>query len=235
MEFWAKKVTEIKPDLVLDIGVNYGECILSSEYDFNCKVYGIEANPELIPYLERTIKIQNRKNVHIVNALAGNSERKTQDFYINTYSSGESKAFKTLDNHKRVVIPTIKVDDLLKNDSEKKVLLFKIDVEGFEYEVIKGMKNILSQVKKATGYIEFDKRLLELNKVNAEDFLRYLAETFWISIFDMNNEIVREMKRIREILLEKNFHTDIILELKSWYFMSDFNNKSGEKSNLKSI
>lgn len=48
--FWINAINEYSPDLLIDVGVNYGECIFSTNYPKHTQIYGIEANRDLLKY-----------------------------------------------------------------------------------------------------------------------------------------------------------------------------------------
>jgi hypothetical protein len=67
-------------------------------------------------------------------------------------------------------VETIYLDDFLKNDS---VNVVKIDAEGSEFDVIRGMKNMIKQNKKIKILIEFNPFSLIRNNVNLIEFLDF--------------------------------------------------------------
>jgi hypothetical protein len=44
----------LRPQVTLDVGVNCGECLFSANYSDQTRSFGVEANPQLIPYIEQS-------------------------------------------------------------------------------------------------------------------------------------------------------------------------------------
>ena len=123
-------------DLVFDIGANIGnqsEMLLK----LGCKVIAVEPNPDLINGLKKRF---NGKNLVIVNK-GISSLGKTLKFKIFkdlghcTFADDHPTSQKPL----RVIeVETITLDNLIKTYGKPKFM--KIDVEGFEYEVVKTLR-----------------------------------------------------------------------------------------------
>ena len=69
-QFWCNAVEVIRPDLTIDVGVNYGECIFSTIYPTHTKIYGVEANRNLLPYIKKSREAHpNKSQIRIFNVL----------------------------------------------------------------------------------------------------------------------------------------------------------------------
>ena len=82
------------------------------------------------------------KNIHFYNTGIGDKKRKTKIFYDKNKGGEASIVF-----NKSMLTEEInldKLDNLLKFSSQKRIIL-KIDVEGFEYEVLKGARNFIKR------------------------------------------------------------------------------------------
>lgn len=88
--------------------------------------------------------------------------------------TGARLAFKS-NEEVALEVKTIPLDDMIP-DSEK-VLLLKIDVQGWEYHVLKGAKKILSRKGKEAPYIiyEEDERLLQASNSSAKEIRDFLS------------------------------------------------------------
>ncbi|OOZ37676.1 FkbM family methyltransferase [Solemya velesiana gill symbiont] len=123
--------------MALDIGVNYGECFLSTIYSPETKILAIEANPYLVPYLNKSIHAHpSRNQMSVINALATDTPQEHTEFFINNDWSGGSTAIESIaqddsSNTERVGTKSIRIDNLVTdNDINTSCIVFKLDVEG---------------------------------------------------------------------------------------------------------
>ena len=134
--------------IVLDVGANFGQLsVLLSKYRNNVKVYSFEASKYIFEILEKNLKINN-VNAKLFNNLVGNETKhdlcikKLNISKFNTYGSNKiEKADLNNENSTNIEkINSIKIDDVV---FDKKISLMKIDVQGYDLEVLKGSKNTI--------------------------------------------------------------------------------------------
>ena len=71
-------------------------------------------------------------------------------------------------------------DSLMADDEQLScVRLVKIDVEGFEMEVLTGMEGVLEKLKQAAFVIEITPQWLTENGSSASDLYRFMREHGW--------------------------------------------------------
>ena len=153
-KIFDKKVYEtakryIKKDtIVLDIGANFGQLsVLFSKCKSNVEVYSFEASKYICEILDKNIMI-NKANIKSFNNLVGNETK--QDQFIKKiniskfYTYGSNMVEKTESNSNNMLevekINSIKIDDIF---FDKKISLIKIDVQGYDLEVLKGAKKTI--------------------------------------------------------------------------------------------
>lgn len=135
-------------DVFLDIGGNIG---LMSIYAAKCvgekgKVYAFEANPETATLLEQNLQLNNLKNVEIVIKAVGSTKGKAKIYNNAAHNRGAASLIKPGIDTGSFDVDVIKLDDESPfNNLEIKMA--KIDVEGFEMDVLKGMQGILQKPK----------------------------------------------------------------------------------------
>lgn len=126
--------------VVLDVGANIGiHSIAWATLCQNAKIYAFEPAQETAEVLERNI-VNNAlaDRVFVVQKAVSDAVGNAQ-FY-----NCDDNAFSSLkDTHRKevissVAVPTITIDDFIYKNNLKKVSFIKIDVEGFETEVIRG-------------------------------------------------------------------------------------------------
>ena len=177
---WHRAIKLLQPDVVLDVGANYGEFIFAERYPTAERVIGIEANPALEPFLKKSWEVHpDRQKIQILNALAAERSDEEHIFYVDSISSGRSSAVQRHDSQ-TVATKTrsVSIDDLVKDFVRPdKSIVFKIDVEGFEPMVLSGMKRTLGCSSRLLGIMEFNPRLIRLSGADPEEFLGQLFET----------------------------------------------------------
>jgi FkbM family methyltransferase len=140
-------------DVVLDVGAYTGlyTIISSKRVGQNGKVIAIEADPTNFEILNRNIKLNGLTNVISLNYTVYSKETKLK-FYLlpsgTKYNNIMSDRIKKTEE-KFIEINPDKLDDILQQNgiSHSDVNWIKIDVEGGEFEVLKGTTGILSKSK----------------------------------------------------------------------------------------
>jgi len=134
-------------DVVLDIGANIGYYALieSKLIGDRGKVYAVEPVSTNIDILKKNIGLNDCKNIKIFNFAIGDTNKKSR-IYIsdrcNLCSIGK-KPEGVIDEQ---IVDVLTVDSLLKGRDNPN--LIRMDVEGYEYNVIKGMcKTLENDVK----------------------------------------------------------------------------------------
>ena len=142
-------------DIVVDIGAHIGlyTIISSKRVGTNGKVIAIEADPGNFEMLNRNIKLNQLTNVISLNYAVYSKETKIK-LYLPSGESGFTK-YNTIvsdwanNEDKFVEVNANTLDYLLQLNQirEEEVNWIKIDVEGAEFEVLKGATNVLSKSK----------------------------------------------------------------------------------------
>lgn len=139
-------------DVCLDIGANIGYYVLQ-EARLARKVYAIEPVKESVELLSKNVAVNNYKNVEIFQLACGQENFKG---FINVSEKrnwSSMYASNGRDFVRRDSIDIVMVDEFLKG---KEIPTFiRMDVEGYEYEIIKGMKGLLESNKPLKIFIEF--------------------------------------------------------------------------------
>jgi len=135
----------LKPDwTVIDIGANLGYYALLEAQ--KCKyVYAIEPVGENIEVFKKSIKLNGYKNIQVYQCAIG-SENNYEEMTI-TYKSNCGSLVKKSRNEKLVKerrrVKTITLNDFCKRVKLTRVDFIRMDVEGYEVEVIKGMDKVI--------------------------------------------------------------------------------------------
>lgn len=144
---WEKKLFKLyselleKDDIVIDIGSYIGTHTLPMSR-YSKRVYAFEAHPDIFNCLKSNVEVNSINNVILNNCLLSDN-KKQLSFY------------KRCDGTSRVSNKTVKGQCLnLQSDTldniinlDEKIKLIKIDVEGHEFSVLEGSKNIINKHK----------------------------------------------------------------------------------------
>ena len=156
-------------DVLFDIGAHHGESIKRFLNSFKVKkIYSFEASDKNFSILQKNLtylkKKFNNTNIIIENYAAGDEEKIIKMKQMNESSSStinnynvKSKYFKKksmflLNSKKQNFFSEIDVRQILlskymTSNNIKKIDFIKIDTEGYEYYVLKGLKNQFQKIK----------------------------------------------------------------------------------------
>lgn len=127
--------------VVYDVGANVGfyTLLASRVTGPTGSVYAFEPFPDNINYLRRHLALNNTGNVTVI-AAAVSSESGEMNF-----SPGELNEEGRLSSTGSLRVCVVSLDDVVRSGSAKPPTLLKIDVEGAEWDVLRGAEAVLRQ------------------------------------------------------------------------------------------
>ena len=129
-------------DVFFDIGANVGSYTLLASGLCDAKTIAIEASAYTAAITDKNISLNNLQDkATLINAAAG-AEAGVLTFSKNEDTTNHITSPDETPNTEVETVRVITIDSLVVNDNPA---LIKIDVEGFETEVLKGMNNTLKQ------------------------------------------------------------------------------------------
>jgi FkbM family methyltransferase len=136
---------------VLDIGANIGlTAIALARFCSKGKVFAIEASPDTFRYLKDNIARAGMTNVSCQNMAASAVSGQLMLSYPRRFGCGAfiSNKHPVVDsNYLHFPVQACSVDEFVKRIGLNRVDLLKIDVEGFELEVLRGAKRTIERCK----------------------------------------------------------------------------------------
>ena len=171
----------------------------------NGKVIAIEASPDNYKYLQKNATQQNYSTIETYNFAVSNTDG---EVYLQTGSvSNWSKVIEKNENpnpsFKITKIPAKTLDSFLEDKKVKKIDFFRMDVEGYEFNIYKGMKQTIAKFKPIL-MIEFHK--IQLGSDKLKKFLHelnddgYKAKYFLPRVLD--NPMMADKKDIQSLRIE---------------------------------
>jgi FkbM family methyltransferase len=169
----------IKPRGVIHIGGNRGEEIpIYLELGIDRQLW-FEGNPEICLKLQENLA--NNPNAYAYNYCVGNENRKVTLHISN--NDGQSSSILELGTHKTahpevkftkdVEVEMIRIEDYIYKGIENYDFL-NIDIQGYELEALKGMGDMLHDIKWA--YLEVNKEPLYVGCALVEEIDAYLEK-----------------------------------------------------------
>jgi FkbM family methyltransferase len=210
-----------KTDNIVDVGANIGLIsILFSE--IANKVMSFEASTTTYEILMKNVQQNNLNNVTAINFGLGDENAKTTiTFNANNRSGGfVSDKLRPTDGHITEQIQLKKLDDIW--DFNERCNFIKLDVEGFEGNVISGAKNVLNTFKPIV--------VLELNhwclnafrRISIPDFFDMLRSFFPVLYaVDTDNATIKNLHDPEEAYYVMHEH---IVKFRFPNIVAGFNN-----------
>lgn len=134
-----------KGKVFLDIGSNAGFHALCAASSFET-VYAFEPTPDTFERLQNNINLNGFQNVHAAR-LALSSEAGYAKFYVSDGHCGGNTMLASHNGEQRqaIEVEMTTLDDFVASKGIEGIDLIKIDVEGFEAEVLKGARKTIEQ------------------------------------------------------------------------------------------
>jgi FkbM family methyltransferase len=219
--FWRSILPRFQPDTVLDIGLNYGECLFSLRYERDVRLFGFEANPGLLTCLQASrADHPNRNQMEILNQLVSAQDGQNVPFFIDRKWSGTSMAGLDVQNYDRSRYDVVQVrqssidSTLARRQCTPRKLFFKIDVEGYEANVFAGMASTLAEVREVIGFVEFDFHHLLQAGACLETYWAVLQKQFRVHAYARDGKLHdltgKSLDALRQVC-GKHLHTDLVL------------------------
>jgi FkbM family methyltransferase len=128
-------------DNIIDIGANNGDFYLC--FEKNIYYHGFEPSPIVFSNLKYNIKNQNVYNLGV-----SNIEGKNIEFFLSDETADSS--ILPINNYtKKINIETITLDKII-HKIQKKIKLIKVEAEGYEPEILQGLKRYINEVEYIT-------------------------------------------------------------------------------------
>jgi len=200
-------------DIVVDVGANIGSLtiLMSSLVGKTGAVYSFEPSLKFFIYLDKNIQLNKFTNIKIFNCALGEKN----GFEILNESVLDDTAYK-IDENSYMSGRSVEVRMLDSIIEDKCIVrLIKIDVEGYEKNVLLGSKAVLQRTE--IIYLEFSTEVMREAKVKPQELLSVLQENFDVYTCDTKTLccdpfVYRENKEYSTDLLCVNKNKNVSME-----------------------
>ena len=151
---------------VIDVGTNIGETLLNfAKMNPDGRNIGFEPVPFLYEKAKTNIELNKFSNIELVNKGLSSSEETLSFNETNENNSGGTFLTREDSNASRSV-QAVRLDDFILQNRVENISLIKIDVEGFEMEVLKGASEVLRKFRPIL-FVEIDDAFLARQQSSA--------------------------------------------------------------------
>lgn len=191
--------------IIFDIGANIGQTSLNMDLVQKKKgitpsIYSFEPFPDTFSKLENNIRLNGLNTIQIYQAALGN-EKKV--LHMMKHSPNNSGGFRMTDSFENgIEVPVTTLDDFCTENNIVQCDLIKIDVEGFEIQVLEGALKTIQQYKPILIF-EYSIENMQAQNKHPENMLRELIQLGYT---------IRSKEGISALneLLVLNMQTDLI-------------------------
>lgn len=170
-------------DVCIDVGANIGHhtIVMSQSVGNNGKVYAYEPIPKIKEQLEKSLLLNEIKNVETLQ-IALSDKESAMELNICDSNIGSSSLVNKTNDSEKITIQTKTLDSY----NYSKVDFIKIDVEGFEYNVLLGGEKTIEKYK-PTIIIEYSPAYYQKsNPSHSKEILSFFKEHNY-TIFDLED------------------------------------------------
>lgn len=185
-------------DVFLDVGAHIGaiSCVASRFVGNKGSVYAVEPNPKNYKVLNENIELNKLRNIHPLQTALGNVVSIAHLYTRHKNDSGSDSLIRDEKATEPGIKVTITTIDTLVEEKQIDIPDFiKIDVEGYELEVLKGARELLQSSHAPILCIEYIKEMPREKGV-AEDICDFVKSVNRYSVYKLKKSSFMPSKLI---------------------------------------
>ncbi len=215
-QIWRMLCAERSWQLIVDVGANYGEMVVGTDLPVDAKVIAVEPNPYILPFLLRTIR-ESGQPIEIL-AAAVTDGGDYASIAIDREWSGMSRLVagqaQSVDHATEIcTVQATTLERIIANSSASTSnILIKVDVEGHEAAVLRGIGTLPQGVKHFAVLAE----ILHLG----DDELAWILDRFSLELYDRREDCLTavpaaDVTALRTLLRDDRYYPqDAVLRLR---------------------
>ena len=170
----------IRPGMVVaDIGAHIGiySLLAARLVGTSGKVYSFEPTPDNETYITRSIRVNDFTDRITLHKVAVSDRDGTAKLYINSNAIQNNSFYSEFSGQQCIEVETVSLDNFL--DSNR-LDVVKIDAEGAEPLILRGMRALVQNNPGLKLFMEFSNQHLQRAGVNVKAWLREIRSDGWI-------------------------------------------------------
>lgn len=169
-------------DIVLDVGANIGwySLLLDKHSPSSVRLYAFEPDPLNFQLLSANITLNKARNITAIpKALSDKST--TQTLYLYPSKNRGRHSLLPINSGEQVDVTTTTVDTFVQENQldVRRIKFMKIDVEGYEYFVLRGAHEVLSHIPYL--HTEYSPGYMQRGGVDAQEFINLMRSYQFVS------------------------------------------------------
>jgi FkbM family methyltransferase len=165
---------------IIDVGANIGATTLSlaKRVGLSGEIFSFEPSPYNYKLAHENISLNNFSNIKLINQGLGDQKTTAFLYNVNTNNRGMQRLLKNDSENSSYEKSSVQIDTLdnsMNNLSIPSPSFIKIDVEGYEYNVLLGGKGTILKYKPAL-FIELDDNNLREQGSNAKELIQLIKQ-----------------------------------------------------------
>ena len=181
------KKSIINSKTIIDIGANIGTTSLYfASLNSTAKIYAFEPHPNSFKRAIENVSLNTFTNIQLLNIGLGEKKETVKLYEVNEHNPGMNRIIAENKNLPYKTIEIESLDTICTVHGIAHVDMIKLDVEGFEYSVLKGAKETIIK-SKPTLFIELNDSNLKENNSSAKELLTLLISYGYTNIYQASN------------------------------------------------
>ena len=202
----------------IDVGANVGFfSLLAAKLLSTGKVVAIEAFPSFYEKLLENVRLNKNNNIRVINLAATEKPCQISIYHAGNSNEGATTSLKGKFQSEPVEVKGLPLSDILSDSEIKMAKLIKIDTEGAEYSVLRGLFPILDKmatdvevvVEITPGALKADEMLSIFSQFSEAGFFPYVLNNDYSLEYYLSLKTVQNLSLSRMDSLPKK-QTDIV-------------------------